>query len=39
MTVQRIKVNQSGVENKRWKRDQCVPLLIGSAAPLTMIPI
>ncbi|TEB24345.1 MFS general substrate transporter [Coprinellus micaceus] len=24
MTVQRIKVNQSGVENKRWKREQFI---------------
>lgn len=24
MAIERIKVNQSGVENKRWKKDQCV---------------
>lgn len=23
--IERIRVNQSGVENKRWKKDQCVP--------------
>lgn len=22
--IERIRVNQSGVENKRWKKDQCV---------------
>ena len=24
IAVERIKVNQAGVENKRWKREQCV---------------
>jgi MFS transporter, ACS family, allantoate permease len=28
MAIQRIKVNQTGIENKRWKKDQFIETIV-----------